>query len=65
MCSPALIVANHDAQHFPVIHSAKEVRHDAVRRGCLLEGGACGAASCAFPWGKAALLSCLFTLAGW
>ena len=35
MCSPALIVANHDAQHFPVIHSAKEVRHDAV------EWGAC------------------------
>lgn len=25
MCSPALIVSNHEAQHFPVIHSAAQV----------------------------------------
>lgn len=25
MCSPALIVSNHEAQHFPVIHNAEQV----------------------------------------
>ena len=38
MCSPALIVANHDAQHFPVIHRAKEVRQPAAPAVLCLKG---------------------------